>query len=120
MDKCTIELLPLLKMYDTGVPTSVFSCLMLHLKEDMERLFTIEEYLDQRKRDANPNYPNILTDAVSANSFPVQFFGQSSIHQTLKATIEEQARRDRARKEKDLDAKKAQVSHGSDTCLSSP
>jgi hypothetical protein len=109
LDKCAALQEPLLLAYETGFPNSLFDPLLLPKKGDMVRLFEVEEYLEHRRRRAFPENPSIFLEANRENSFPVQYFEQSYLHQRLKQDIEKEAASDREKKIAELAAKKTEV-----------
>ena len=97
LDKCAVHHEPILQDYDPEFPPSLFEPLLLSRKHQMERLHSIEIYLNARKCQAKP-FPSIFRSINLPNSLPVRYFDQSLTHQTLKARIEAQAAHDRAAK----------------------
>jgi hypothetical protein len=110
LDKCVTSQEPLLLAYDTGFPSSLFDPLLLPKKAEMIRLFEIEEHLERRRQGATPENPSLFMEANKPNSFAVQYFDQSDVHQRLKRDIESAATSDRNRKKAELEAKKNEVS----------
>ncbi|KAL3474851.1 hypothetical protein BJX99DRAFT_271463 [Aspergillus californicus] len=104
-DKAGIHHHPMLGNYDAHIRMGVFESLVLPYRSQLERLARAEDYMRQRQqRLVNPE-SNIFQDFGTSSCFSVKYFDQSSEHQTLLATIEDRARRDRAAKRSELHQK---------------
>lgn len=107
-DKSAIAHLPLLADYNPGLPLEVVRALLVPQREHMERLRSVESYLE--KRQSRAQYPKpglIFTEFGSGTSFGERYFNQSVKHQQLQQTIENKAHLDRQHKREELDRKKA-------------
>ncbi|KAF5580557.1 hypothetical protein FPANT_9293 [Fusarium pseudoanthophilum] len=95
---------PLLLEYRNEIPRELFGDLLLHSKTDMERLYRLEEYLDDTsgklKLSALLSYGQRL-------SFAVEYFRQCPKLQEKKEQIERSAQRDRDKKLKQFRELKA-------------
>ncbi|KAK0127299.1 hypothetical protein ONS96_006849 [Cadophora gregata f. sp. sojae] len=108
LDKCVVIHEPLLKLYKPGFPASLFNRLLISKKDDLDRLFRIEQYLDSRRSEANDSYPLLFLEGNTQNSFAVQYFERSLHHQKLKRDIEAIATTERDQKMAELTRLKAQ------------
>ncbi|KAL2060399.1 hypothetical protein VTL71DRAFT_9429 [Oculimacula yallundae] len=125
LDKCTVSAEPLFKKYPTGFPFSLFDRLLLAKKQDLSRLFYIEQYLLLRRDESEPGYPPIFLEGNTARSFAVVFFEQSPKHQQLKLEIEATAATDRERKLQEFAKKKVEYENllsqaNAKTCSTTP
>ncbi|RBR20353.1 uncharacterized protein FIESC28_05317 [Fusarium coffeatum] len=88
-DRSALYHYPLLKEYDSEVPTMIWQALLLQSKVDMARLHRLESYL--ASRNGASNRPSVFRSFGVSMSFPVQYFQSSSMLQTKKQRIEEKA-----------------------------
>jgi hypothetical protein len=82
---------PLLRDFDPEVELSSFQSLSLPFKSQLERLFTVEAYLQFRRSNARADAPSLYRDFGLPSSFSVRFFDDSLEHQRLRSEIEQQA-----------------------------
>jgi hypothetical protein len=108
LDKCTTYQHPLLCKYEPGFPSSLFDPLLLPKRAQMERLFHVEQYIQQRMHESTHRSSLIFQDTNQANSFAVRYFEQSLGHQELRRQIETAAACERAQKKEELEEKKLQ------------
>ncbi|KAF9260099.1 hypothetical protein L218DRAFT_1003041 [Marasmius fiardii PR-910] len=101
LDKLCVEQCPLLLDYSPGMIDAIFQPLLLRQSESIERLKRAVQYLRNRHSRAT-NSDAIFCQSILSFSFSVQFFDSSQKLQNLKRAIESQARRDRQRKEEEL------------------
>ncbi|KAI9728103.1 MAG: hypothetical protein M1834_007819 [Cirrosporium novae-zelandiae] len=106
MDKVVTRHFPLLREYRTGFPLSVFEPMLLPKRNHLDRLYSIELYLQKREEMAVAKLPSIFQSAATPDSFGVRYFDQSSDHQKLRKKIEEDASRIWSDKVLELAAKK--------------
>lgn len=89
LDKLAVSAEPLLKESDPEFPPGLLNPLLLSKKQQMERLRSVEMYLDSRRK-------NTLIAAFRhfghRNSLAVRFVDQSRRHQLLLATIRQSAK----------------------------
>ncbi|KAI0480855.1 hypothetical protein GGR56DRAFT_688190 [Xylariaceae sp. FL0804] len=97
-EKSAIKKCPLLKDYSPIIPQDMLQSLNLSSKSHMERLRHIEDYLTQRTCQACYKWKHVFIDFRVAHSFPVRFFEQSGPHKRLRAEIERDALKFRAKK----------------------
>ncbi|KAI1464850.1 uncharacterized protein F4812DRAFT_440689 [Daldinia caldariorum] len=96
-DKSARESYELLEEYKPGIPQSLFLNLNLPTRGQMARLYDVEKYLKDRESRAHFPY-EALNSFGSDSCFSVRFFDQSPEHQELRASIVDQANRDREAK----------------------
>ncbi|EKD21257.1 hypothetical protein MBM_00370 [Drepanopeziza brunnea f. sp. 'multigermtubi' MB_m1] len=108
LDKFTTAREPLLKKYQPGFPPSLFDRLLLPKKQDMDRLFRIEEYIEQRRANSEPRFPLLFLEGNTPDSFAVKYFEQSPELQDIKIEIENSAASDREKKIKEFSTKKSE------------
>lgn len=101
---------PLLAKYDPGVPSDFLQSLLLPLKEQMERLRLIEDYLLRRKSSACLPTSGLFQAPDSTDSFAARQFDQSTTHQRLLQTITAVANKARQEKIAELHQLKAEYS----------
>ncbi|KAI1804470.1 hypothetical protein F4811DRAFT_552846 [Daldinia bambusicola] len=104
-DKSARQSCELLEEYEPGIPQNLFDNLNFPTKGQMARLYDIEKYLKDRESRAHLPF-EALNSFGSDNCFSVRFFDQSPEHQTLRASIVNQAYRDREAKRKEFQTKK--------------
>lgn len=94
LDKITTKLYPLLKLYPPEIPANLFSCLLLPKLREMQRLYTIEAYLEKRQKNCHNRYPSAL-GPVNSDSFGVIFYSQSPSLRSMRESIETTAGKER-------------------------
>ncbi|PON24166.1 hypothetical protein TGAM01_v206854 [Trichoderma gamsii] len=97
-DKAATQHHPLILNYRSEMPHELLQSLILPLRGQMERLKTVEDYLEQRRARAYFSYPSIFHSFGHVHSFSVQYFDSSPAHQTLLRDIEQEAESARQRK----------------------
>lgn len=97
-DKAATQHHPLILNYRPEMPHKLLQSLILPLRGQMERLITVEKYLERRRARAYSSYPSIFHSFGHADSFSVQYFKSSPAHQTLLQDIEQEAKSARQRK----------------------
>lgn len=98
-DKAATQHHPLILNYKSEMPHELLQSLILPLRGQMERLKTVEDYLEQRRARAYFSYPSIFHSFGHAHSFSVQYFESSLAHQTLLRDIKQEAESARQKKE---------------------
>ena len=95
MDRITCSVIPLVQMYSPEIPKDFFSPLLLPNIEQMEQLRSIEQHIGERYRKASPKAPSIFCDPRSEGTdyFSTTYFNNSTAHQSLRTSIEEEAAR---------------------------
>jgi hypothetical protein len=106
LDKCANYHYPLLSRYDPGFPRSLFDPLLLPRRSQMERLYRIEQYIQQRRKKSSYQSSLIFRDINKSYSFGVQYFEQSSDHRDLRRKIETAAMLERSQKKMELEEKR--------------
>ncbi|KAK8167917.1 hypothetical protein BKA80DRAFT_216002 [Phyllosticta citrichinensis] len=97
LDSICIQLQPMIGEYSPEVPERILEPLLLTQLYHMEKLSSIEAYLEMRHRNATHEKTRILQDP-KLNSFSVRYFNGSSHHQNLRTAIEKEARMKRDKK----------------------
>lgn len=95
-------LLPLLHHYPPEISSEVFRPLLLPKRTQMERLHTLESYINKRKRSAK--FPqSVFADPSIAdtNCFHYQYYDQSTTHRELRQKIVADATLQRDAKERE-------------------
>ncbi|KAH6614844.1 hypothetical protein C7974DRAFT_475294 [Boeremia exigua] len=105
-DKSACSLFPLLTTYDPEVRLIEFQCLSLPLRSQMQRLQTVEAYVQARKRSAT-NKTSLYRGFGVDSSFGVQYFSQCSQLQSILQKIEQKASEKRQEKCEELARLKA-------------
>jgi hypothetical protein len=100
-DKSACSLFPLLNKYRPEVPLVELQCLTLPLRNQMQRLLAVEEYVQSREQAAT-NTVSVFCDFGNGSSFAVEYFNQSSELQQLLQKIETDAASKRAEKCREL------------------
>jgi hypothetical protein len=100
-DRSACRVFPLLVNYLSEVPLAELQCLTLPLRNHMQRLHTVEAYIEQRERSAS-NKVSIFRDFGNVSSFAVQYFNQSKQLQDVMKQIQQDATAKRAAKCKEL------------------
>ena len=108
LDKCTVHHCHLLSDYDPEFSLSLFEPLLLPKRQQLERLFRIEQYLVTRKQASNHRVPSIFQYIGTKMDFAVRYFEQSLLHKELRRKIEAEAEDKRSRKLKELAEKRRQ------------
>ncbi|KAL8767206.1 MAG: hypothetical protein Q9209_006211 [Squamulea sp. 1 TL-2023] len=121
LDSLAVRRYPLLVDYDTGFPADLLHPLKLAKISDMNRVMSIEEYLERRRRQAIHPLSNILGDPTKA-CFAVRFFDQCEEMQHLYSTIWQANESAKADKERDLIDRRSKYEallkeHSDLTCL---
>lgn len=103
LDKSAMMTIPLMRDYSPEVPMVLFQGLLLARVGDMARLHRAERHMLDREASAqDAAKPSIFVSFGHSESFSVRFFDQSGSHQSLRHSIEEQARKDRQAKLREL------------------
>lgn len=100
-DKSACSLFPLLNKYRPEVPLVELQCLTLPLRNQMQRLLAVEEYVQSREQAAT-NTVSVFCDFGNGSSFAVEYFNQSSELQQLLQKIETDAASRRSEKCREL------------------
>ena len=101
-DNVAVDLCPLLKRYDPGVPGAILQNLLLPFASQMRRLRHVEQYLVQRSSNAQ-FLPHQLYHALdSAEGFPVRYFCSSEEMQNMYQKIMVDAQKKREAKQTEL------------------
>lgn len=108
LDRCAVHHIPLLEQYQPPFPSSMFEPLLTPTKAQMERLWSIEEYLGVRQKSAPWPSKLIFESAVGEQSFGVRYFDQSCQHKALRDKIEADAEKQRSQKKAELTEKRRQ------------
>ena len=93
LDKIAIKETPMLAGYSPEVPTSLLEQLLLCKTGSLRRLHHAHEYLSRRHSQSHSGW-SVFSTSITADSFAVRFYRNSSHLQRLKARIEEAARRE--------------------------
>jgi hypothetical protein len=101
-DKSACYLYPLLKEYNPEICLDEFQSLCLPLRSQMERLKEAEDHVKSRYDNAVEDSPSIYRDFGHASSFAVRYFDKSPALQTLKSSIELDAKKKREAKWQEL------------------
>lgn len=101
-DKAATQHHPLILNYRSEMPHELLQSLILPLRGQMERLKTVEDYLEKRRARAYFSYPSIFDSFGHIHSFSVQYFENSPAHQTLLRDIEQEAESARQRKKEEF------------------
>lgn len=101
-DRSATHIHGILNDYDPCIPEGMFESLLLPFISQMERLARAESYLHKRRQHLRYSGPGILSDFGTPSCFSVQYFNQSTEHQSLQADIEAVARRQRSEKQNEL------------------
>jgi hypothetical protein len=107
-DRSACQVHPLLRQYAPTIPIELLQSLLLPLKDQMQRLSSVEAYLSSRLSVANKDAPSLFCDFGHTSSFAVKFFDQSSSLQRLKRQIETDATEKRENKRIELSTKQQQ------------
>ncbi|KAJ0418504.1 hypothetical protein BJY00DRAFT_314872 [Aspergillus carlsbadensis] len=105
-DKAAIYHHPMLEDYNAYVQMGEFESLVLPCRSQLERLARAEDYMKQRHKSLRYPELNIFRHYGTPSCFSVRVFDQSTEHQTLLATIEGRATRDRTAKREELQRKR--------------
>lgn len=101
-DRSTTYIHGMLNDYDPYIPEGIFESLLLPFTSQMERLANAESYLHKRRKHLRHPGPGIFLDFGTPSCFSVQYFNQSTEHQSLQADIEALAQRCRSEKQNEL------------------
>ena len=93
LDKIAIKEIPMLADYSPEVPTRLLEDLLLCKTASLDRLRRVHQYLSRRHSQSHTGW-SVFSRSVTADSFVVRFYRRSSNLQSLKARIEEVARRE--------------------------
>ncbi|KAJ7497959.1 hypothetical protein B0H11DRAFT_827261 [Mycena galericulata] len=106
MDKAATTEVPLLADYSPELDIKAFEPLVLPELSQMQRLYAVEAYLANRHMDAT--YPDLSLFKLSTDtsSFPARFFARSQSLQTLRRSIQDEAKSAKARKLVELEQKR--------------
>ncbi|KAH8731001.1 hypothetical protein GQ44DRAFT_822597 [Phaeosphaeriaceae sp. PMI808] len=120
-DKTVCDLHPLLKEYDPKICIEEFQNLCLPTKNQMGRLRAVENYVAERRNNADLSLPSIYKDFGHPSSLAVRLFEESSNLQHVKTQIEDVATLKRQKKCQELDELKTQYQdmmrrHDKGTC----
>ena len=91
LDKIAIKEIPMLADYSPEVPTSLLEVLLLSKTASLHRLRHAHEYLSHRHSRPQRQW-SVFSSTITADSFAVRFYGQSSHLRRLKAQIKQAAR----------------------------
>ncbi|KAI0458811.1 hypothetical protein F5B21DRAFT_369579 [Xylaria acuta] len=105
LDKSAINCCNLLGDYATGFPAELLQKLVLAKKWQMERLHSIEQYLEHRSR-AKFSSNDVFSSYGSKSCFAVRYFNQSEEQQKLRSDIERRAQVSRHEKCTELEQKR--------------
>ena len=105
LDKIACMECPMLLDYDSDVNIERLECLLLPAQSHMKRLNAVEKYITERK--ARGTKKGIWTSFGNPDTFAVRYFDQSHEHQSLRHSIEDEAKKDRKRKEEEFSSLKA-------------
>ncbi|KAJ6258064.1 hypothetical protein Dda_6977 [Drechslerella dactyloides] len=104
LDKIICEREPLLRSYSPELPSELLEPALFIQKEDMERLLRIEDYLRYRHSAAKGwNRSSVFDEEISATSFAVHYYNQSTNLQTLESEITRRAEAAREQKRGELE-----------------
>ena len=104
-DKSACHLYYLLPDYDPEIPIHLLQCLLLPFRSQMDRLFRIEKYLEERRTRLWSSRTSIFHSFGTPCDFSVRYFNTSHEHQSLLSGIEETAQRRADEKRKELNEK---------------
>ena len=82
MDKAAVQAFRLLEDYRPGLPENVFDSLHLPLREDMERLRSIEIYLQKRHTACHRSHLTLFSDSAK-ECFAQRYYLESEEHREL-------------------------------------
>ncbi|KAI4150660.1 MAG: hypothetical protein LQ340_003956 [Diploschistes diacapsis] len=108
-DRSACSIHQLLLAYSPEISVPLLQSLLLPMWNQMQRLATIERYIGKRQRRAADD--SVFRSIKSQNAFPVKYFDQSPVHQTLFSNIQQLARSKRDAKCRELASKKEQHSN---------
>jgi hypothetical protein len=97
LDKAARTHCALLDKYSPEIPDTLLEPLLLPKRSELERLHKVEQYIRDRHRNAEKR-PCILSDVVNNQTFAIQFWNQSLLHQKLQSLVESEAATERAEK----------------------
>jgi hypothetical protein len=109
-DKSACSLYPLLRQYDPELELDELQCLILPLKNQMQRLVDIESYVKSRRDAAVKGSPSVFRDFGHMASFAVKYFDQSPRLQTVLSNVRRDATQKQAQKRQELVDLKLQYS----------
>ncbi|KAL8785599.1 MAG: hypothetical protein Q9213_003253 [Squamulea squamosa] len=121
LDSLAVRRYPLLVDYDTGFPSDLLHPLKLAKICDMHRVIIIEEYLEQRRRQADFPLSNMFGDPTKS-CFAVRYFDQCEAMQQLCSDIWKANESAKTDKERDLTERRSEYEallkeHSRLTCL---
>ncbi|KAL6168631.1 hypothetical protein ACJQWK_05012 [Exserohilum turcicum] len=102
-DKCACAIYPMLIEYDPEVDLMEFQSLVLPLKSQLERLHTVESYVDSRRFQASKGKPSVYREFGKPSSFAVRYFDQCASLQAILKQIEDDAAIKRQKKCEELE-----------------
>ncbi|EWC47773.1 hypothetical protein DRE_02973 [Drechslerella stenobrocha 248] len=103
LDKLVCEEEPLLSDYSPEIPINILDPILLVQRGDMDRVVKVEDYLRQRHTTSRvSSRPSMFDEKVSAKSFAVNYYNQSSALKNLRSRIVRQAESDKERKKQEL------------------
>ncbi|EGP82392.1 uncharacterized protein MYCGRDRAFT_51670 [Zymoseptoria tritici IPO323] len=95
-DKIATRSCSLLDKYDPGIPEELLQNLLLPLRQQMDRLSSVENYLMERSQSRRPS--TMLFSNSDDECFAARYFDQSATHQALHQRILEKATKARSNK----------------------
>ena len=93
LDRIAIKEIPMLAEYSPEVPTGLLEYLLLSKAGSLHRLRRAHEYLSHRHSLSQSRW-SVFSPTITADSFAVRFYANSSHLQRLKTQIEEVAQRE--------------------------
>ncbi|KAJ5059156.1 hypothetical protein J3E72DRAFT_230989 [Bipolaris maydis] len=105
-DRCACAIYPMLTDYDPEINLKEFQSLVLPLKSQLNRLNSIEGYVDLRRHKAIQGRPSIYREFGKPSSFAVRYFDQCKSLQSTLEKIEHDAAVLRKKKCEELESLK--------------
>ncbi|KAF8838139.1 hypothetical protein BDN67DRAFT_1024216 [Paxillus ammoniavirescens] len=106
LDKVVVKKVPMLEEYSPEVPLAHLERLLLRKSEQLHRLRLVYQYIRDRHTRAQDGW-SVFSTMVDDHSFSVRYYNASHKLKSLKARIEEDARRARHEKLEELQRKHA-------------
>ncbi|PQE10789.1 p-loop containing nucleoside triphosphate hydrolase protein [Rutstroemia sp. NJR-2017a BBW] len=98
LDKCATAREPLLRDYQTGLPTDLFDMLLLPRLGQMERLATAQSYISNRNNTAEHEFHDVFQNFDADTSFLFRFYETSKEQQNYINNTEKIAIKDAEKK----------------------
>ncbi|KAI9463490.1 hypothetical protein HD554DRAFT_1318971 [Boletus coccyginus] len=106
LDKIAIQEIPILADYSPEVPGSLLEHLLLCKAGGLRRLHRAHQYLSRRHDQSHTGW-SVFSPSITANSFAIRYYRESSHLQCLKARIEDAAQREVCEKIAELERENA-------------